>query len=113
MEEVSGQNLTVFFQQWLYKPGALELSGNWQYDNKEHQVLITLSQSQTDGSFFEMPIEIGINFKGEQHQQIERVQINEKSNVFKIKVEAEPENITLDPNLWVLMKADIKKIPLY
>ena len=60
-----------------------------------------------------MPIEIGINFKGEQHQKIERVQIKEKSNVFKIKVEAEPENITLDPNLWVLMKADIKKIPLY
>ena len=113
MEEVSGQNLTVFFQQWLYKPGALELSGNWQYDNKEHQVLITINQTQTDGSFFEMPIEIGINFKEEQHQLIERVQIKEKSNVFKIKVEAEPENITLDPNLWVLMKADIKKIPLY
>ena len=68
---------------------------------------------QTDGSFFEMPIELGINFKGEQYQQIEQVQVNEKSNVFKIKVETEPENIILDPNLWVLMKADIKKIPLY
>ena len=60
-----------------------------------------------------MPIELGINFKGEQHRQIEQVQVNEKSNVFKIKVETEPENIILDPNLWVLMKADIKKIPLY
>ena len=46
---------------------------------------------QTDGSFFEMPIELGINFKGEQHQQIELVQVKEKSTVFKIKTETEPE----------------------
>ena len=110
MEEVSGQNLTVFFQQWLYKPGALELSGNWKYDNKEQQVLITLNQVQTDGSLFEMPIELGINFKGDQHQQIELLQVKEKSTVFKIKVEDEPENIILDPNSWVLMRTDFKKI---
>jgi len=109
MEEVSGQNLTIFFQQWLYKPGALELSGNWKYDHKEQQVLITLNQVQTDGSLFEMPIELGINFKGEQHQQIELVQVKEKSTVFKIKIETEPENIILDPNSWVLMRADFKK----
>ena len=109
MEEVSGKNLTIFFQQWLYKPGALELSGNWKYDHKEQQVLITLNQVQTDGSLFEMPIELGINFKGEQHQQIELVQVKEKSTVFKIKIETEPENIILDPNSWVLMRADFKK----
>jgi len=110
MEEVSGQNLTVFFQQWLYKPGALELSGNWKYDKKEQQVVIILNQVQTDGSFFDMPIELGINFKGQQYQKIQQVQVNNKSNIFKIKVDAEPENIILDPNLWVLMKADFKKI---
>ena len=64
---------------------------------------------QTDGSFFEMPIELGINFKGEQHQQIELVQVKEKSTVFKIKTETEPENIILDPNSWVLMRAGFKK----
>jgi aminopeptidase N len=109
MEEVSGQNLTVFFQQWLYKPGALELSGNWKYNHKEGEVLISLTQEQGDGSLFEMPIEFGINFKGEKNEQIERVQLNEKSNVFKIKVKKEPENIILDPNSWVLMKTEFKK----
>ena len=109
MEEVSGQNLTVFFQQWLYKPGALELSGNWKYNHKEGEVLISLTQEQGDGSLFEMPIEFGINFKGEKNEQIERVQLNEKSNVFKIKVKKEPENIILDPNSWVLMKTEFKE----
>ena len=56
-----------------------------------------------------MPIEFGINFKGEKNQQIERVQLNEKSNVFKIKVKKEPENIILDPNSWVLMKTEFKE----
>ena len=109
MEEVSGQNLTAFFQQWLYKPGALELSGNWKYNHKEGEVLISLTQEQGDDSLFEMPIEFGINFKGEKSQQIERVQLNEKSNVFKIKVKKEPENIILDPNSWVLMKTEFKE----
>ena len=109
MEEVSGQNLTAFFQQWLYKPGALELSGNWKYNHKEGEVLISLTQEQGDDSLFEMPIEFGINFKGEKNQQIERVQLNEKSNVFKIKVKKEPENIILDPNSWVLMKTEFKE----
>ena len=109
MEEVSSQNLTAFFQQWLYKPGALELSGNWKYNHKEGEVLIFLTQEQGDDSLFEMPIEFGINFKGEKSQQIERVQLNEKSNVFKIKVKKEPENIILDPNSWVLMKTEFKE----
>ena len=108
MEEVSGKDLTVFFQQWLYKSGTLVLSGNWKYDIKENQVLITLNQVQTDGSLFEMPIELRINFKGEQQKKVV-VQVKEKSNIFKIKVDSEPVKIILDPNLWVLMNADFKK----
>ena len=84
------------------------LSGNWKYDIKEHQVLITLNQVQTDGSLFEMPIELRINFKGEQQKKVV-VQVKEKSNIFKIKVDSEPVKIILDPNLWVLMNADFKK----
>ena len=63
---------------------------------------------QTDGSLFEMPIEIGVDF-GNRPQHIELVQINGKSNSFKIKVDKEPKNIILDPNYWVLMNFDFKK----
>jgi aminopeptidase N len=63
---------------------------------------------QTDGSMFEIPLEIGIDF-GNKPQQLELIQIKEKSNSFKIKVEEEPKNIHLDPNYWVLMNADFMK----
>jgi len=108
MEEVSGKNLDVFFEQWLYKPGILQLKGNWKYIKKDGEVVINLNQVQTDGSLFEMPLEIAIDF-GVKSQQLELIQIKGKSNSFKIKVVEEPKEITLDPNYWVLMNADLKK----
>ncbi len=108
MEEASGKDLTVFFEQWLYKPGILKLAGSWKYDKQKGEILINLNQVQTDGSMFEIPLEIGIDF-GNKPQQLELIQIKEKSNSFKIKVEEEPKNIHLDPNYWVLMNADFMK----
>ena len=108
MEEASGKDLTVFFEQWLYKPGILKLAGSWKYGKQKGEILINLNQVQTDGSMFEIPLEIGIDF-GNKPQQLELIQIKEKSNSFKIKVEEEPKNIHLDPNYWVLMNADFMK----
>ena len=108
MEEASGKDLTVFFEQWLYKPGILKLAGSWKYDKQKGEILINLNQVQTDGSMFEIPLEIGIDF-GNKPQQLELIQIKEKSNSFKLKVGEEPKNIVLDPNYWVLMNADFKK----
>ncbi|MFT5217336.1 MAG: aminopeptidase N, partial [Glaciecola sp.] len=40
MEEASGKDLTVFFEQWLYKPGILKLAGSWKYDKQKGEILI-------------------------------------------------------------------------
>ncbi len=56
IEEVSGVDLTVFFNQWLYYHGALKLDGVWYYDKLEGLVVLELNQVQTDGSLFEMTI---------------------------------------------------------
>ena len=109
MEEASGRDLSGFFQQWLYKGGTLKYAGNWQYDNTKNQVRITLDQVQNDGSLFKMPLEVGIYSGDKNVPQIEVLQVNEKSNVFIIKVDSEPENVLLDPNTWVLMEADFRK----
>ncbi|MCH7753861.1 M1 family metallopeptidase [candidate division KSB1 bacterium] len=109
MEEASGRDLSGFFRQWLYKGGTLKYAGNWQYDNTKNQVRITLDQVQNDGSIFKMPLEVGLYLAGQNGPQIEVLQVNEKSNIFKIKVASEPENIILDPNTWILMEADFGK----
>ncbi|MBX2872772.1 MAG: M1 family metallopeptidase [Saprospiraceae bacterium] len=103
MEEASGKDLSKFFQQWLYEPGALALSGSWKYNENSKAIEITLNQVQQDDSRFEMPLEIGIHFKEAEQVQLEVLPINKKSNQFTIQVEAEPEEVRLDPNTWVLM----------
>lgn len=104
MEEASGMDLKNFFEQWLYKPGALKLSGSWQYNDKKKELKITLDQVQTDGSLFKLPVQLAI-YSGEGKPVIETLQVNEKRNEFILPVDRAPTNIVLDPNNWVLMDA--------
>ncbi len=109
MEEASGLDLEHFFQQWLYKPGTLKYTGTWQFDMKKKEVTIILDQVQTDGSFFKMPLEVGVYGPEKKQQLTKKLQINEKSNVFTFSLGFVPEKIMLDPNSWVLMEADFKE----
>ncbi len=109
MEEVSGKDLSDFFDQWLYKPGTLKYKGNWKYDSDKKQIVINLDQVQIDGSLFKMPLEIEIRYPDQIKAKIESIQVDAKSNVFTIESSVQPENIILDPNMWVLMDADFSQ----
>lgn len=109
MEEASGQDLGWFFEQWLYQPGALKISGTWRYDIKAKQVMLTLDQAQADGNLFKMPLEIGLYYKDQDRPAIERIQLSGKSTVVSLPAATEPQQVKLDPNVWVLMEVEIKK----
>lgn len=109
MEEVSGKDLAVFFDQWLYKPGTLKYSGTWRFDPNRNQVTIKLDQIQSDGSFFKMPVEIAVYYPGVARPQVQTVQADSRSNVFSINVMGDPYKVVLDPNMWIMMDADFKK----
>lgn len=103
MEEVSGLDLTSFFDQWLYKPGALKVSGSWRYDPKKKEVEIKLQQVQTDGSMFRMPVPVAVYLSGK--PVMKTVDLNDKSISLTIPVDSKPESVVLDPDGWVLMDA--------
>jgi len=107
MENVSNKDLSLFFDQWLYKPGIFKLKGSWEYDKKKSQVIIDLLQIQNDGSLFQMPIEVGIIYENDK-KQIKLIEIKAKSSSFAIDVDREPKNVILDPNYWVLMNKNFK-----
>ena len=109
MEQVSGKDLEAFFQQWLYRPGALKYKGTWQFSSKKKELTITLNQVQTDGSIFKMPLEIGVYSEEKQQQLIKKVELNEKSNTITFPLDFYPEKVILDPNFMVLMEADFTK----
>ncbi len=109
MEAASGLNLQEFFEQWLYKPGALKCKSMWEYDAKKKEVKITVSQVQTDGSLFKMPVQVGIYSINQPKPIIKTIQLTEKENTFTLPVDLQPEKIILDPDRWVLMDAMVTK----
>ncbi|MCU0357522.1 MAG: M1 family peptidase [Cyclobacteriaceae bacterium] len=108
MEEASGISLAEFFEQWLYKPGALQLNGTWRYNAAKKEVVITLEQVQTDGSLFKMPIQVAL-YSGTEKPVIETLQLNTKQQVFTISSNAVVDQVVLDPDSWVLMDARLSK----
>ncbi len=104
MEEASGMDLKVFFDQWLYKAGAMKYNGSWQYDEKKKAIRITLDQVQTDGSLFKMPVQIAI-YPSNGKKFTTTLQVNEKKNEFSIPLDTAPLNVILDPDGWILMDA--------
>ncbi|MCW5515278.1 M1 family metallopeptidase [Muriicola sp. Z0-33] len=109
MEEASGMNLEYFFTQWLYKGGALKYKGTWHYNSQKKEVTVLLDQVQTDGSFFKMPLELGIYGPDQKQHHIKKLQMDEKSKQYTFSLDFVPEKMVIDPNSWVLMDADFKE----
>jgi len=99
MEEVSGQNLSDFFEQWIFTKGYPELKWKWNYSNGK--LKITINQQQKHQSF-KFPLEIGL-VNGNQ-TKIEILQITNTKEEFQIQLKEKPEKVILDPNFWLLFE---------
>jgi aminopeptidase N len=108
MEEASGMDLKEFFEQWLYKPGALQYSGSWEYVEKTKEINIRIEQVQTDGSLFKMPIQLAI-YPSNGKAIIKTLELTEKQQEFSFPFDSAPESIILDPDNWVLMDGKWEK----
>jgi len=97
MEKVSGQNLESFFQQWIFTKGYPEIKWNWTY--KKGKLILNLEQLQ-DHHIFSFPLEVEIIENGK--SSISSVEVNTEKTTFEIEVDARPDAVLLDPNLWLL-----------
>ncbi|MFB3132758.1 MAG: M1 family aminopeptidase [Rhodothermales bacterium] len=109
METTSGQDLGWFFQQWIYQAGHPRYEGAWHYNAASRQLTVTLHQIQTDGTFFRMPIEVGIYTDDTALPRIEILDVDEQQNTFTFTLDDAPTDVVLDPNTWVLMEAEFSK----
>ena len=106
MERVSGKDLRWFFSQWLTRSGVPALTGAWRYDAAAKQVVVELTQSQA-GDFYRLPLEVGITVPGTAAPRIEKFELTAREGKFTFPAPAEPSDVVLDPNTWVLMEAPV------
>ncbi len=105
MEEVSGQDLKWFFTQWLTRVDAPVIDGGWSYDPSAKKVIVDLAQIQP-GLPYRMPMEVGVTADSAGAvPQIEKIEMTKMHQRFEIASDRAPKDVTLDPNVWMLMEA--------
>ncbi|MFC1500471.1 M1 family aminopeptidase [Candidatus Zixiibacteriota bacterium] len=109
MEEMSGENLELFFQQWVFGPGQPDIRGSWIFDSEEDQIFITLDQVQESNILFDAPIEFGVVMEEGEEPVIHTFKMDDSSELFTIPVESRPFSVILDPHVWLLARVDFNE----
>jgi len=109
MEAAAGRDLGWFFRQWLFQPGQPDIQGGWRYDTATRQLTITLNQVQPGGAPFRFLLELGLYSDAGTPPHIEVVDVTRPSHTFTFTLDAAPSDVVLDPNTWILMKADFTR----
>lgn len=99
VEKVSGKDLSVFFQQWLYTPGVPKLEVSWNYISKEKKISVTVRQLQKLPFAFPLEIELK-NVTGD--DPIKTINISKQEETFLLSVTRKPAGLILDPKTSLL-----------
>jgi aminopeptidase N len=118
------QDLTWFFHEFLNRGGVLQVTGGWHYDAANHQLVVTLDQTQTTG-LYRMPIPIGITMPpaaggaggraggrgaAAPAMQTATILLDQRHSTVTIPLDSAPADVRLDPDAWVtVMQATFGK----
>ena len=97
MAEVSGENLDVFFSQWLQKAGHPILKTSWLYHNNMLRLII----SQTQENAFNFPLDVELIYT-DGTSEIKTIEVSEIAIPFEIETKGEVKEVKFDPNTWLL-----------
>ena len=109
MEVVSGLDLDMFFNQWLYQGGHIILDGSWKYDDKKKEIIIDIQQVQNDGYLFSFPIEFGIYEEGKVAPTVEQRSVTKRKSSYSIPADLKPNKVVIDPRTVLLANWSFNK----
>lgn len=106
MEDVSGQNLELFFQQWLYQAAFPRLVLSWTYHPDRQQVQVELRQTQA--SVFHFPLEIEL-VTGTGKRVLHTIKVDQREHSFSLPSATMPTQINLDPEVKLMFEGSLEK----
>jgi aminopeptidase N len=109
-EDVTGEDLNWFFNQWFYSEGHPSLEVECDYDEERRQVVVRVNQTQDPREMpavFELPVTIDL-YTGDSVSR-HTVRINQRSQTFSIDLPKEPELILFDADGVLLAEVQEEK----
>ena len=105
INQVAGQDLSWFFDQWVYNPNHPVYSNSYYITGSGNNwdVHFTAKQTQTNTVFFKMPVEVKISFSSGLDTTI-RVMNDVNNQTFVWNFSRQPTLLTFDPNANIVLK---------
>jgi aminopeptidase N len=110
IEQATGTNVDLFFQQWIYRAGAPNYNVSYRYDDATHQIKLTVKQTQkVEGlvGLFDMPVDVEIATSvGRKTYPIE---VSKAEETFTLPADSAPLMVLFDKGDKVLKTLDFKR----
>ncbi len=105
MEDVSGQDLEAFFDQWTRRPGHPVIEGTWRHDAAAGECVVTLRQTQDEPPFV-VPVPVAL---GESPSRTTTLFMRGREAQSRVDCPQAPSSVTLDPNIDLLAELSMRR----
>ncbi len=109
-EQISGQDLTQFFQQWIYSPG-IPNADLAIFSNTANQVKVYARTSSPTATQFFLDIPLMLPQSAVCDSFVVQASPNGQINYFQLADGEEAANLQIDPNNWVLARVLNRETP--
>ena len=112
VEESTGRNVDLFFDQWIYGAGAPRFLVRSAYDATEKKVTLDVRQTQkVEGSvgIFRVPIDVAITTSS--GEKIFPIEVSKDDETFSFSVDGPPLMVLFDKGDKILKSVDFQKTP--
>ncbi len=108
-EEVTGEDLNWFFNEWYFAKGHPELDIKKSYDATTKKLTLTITQQQDFkiSPLYKLPIDIDIYWDGKKERK--RIWIDDVKNTFTFDVTSNPSLVNIDAERQLLAKLTYEK----
>jgi aminopeptidase N len=111
-EDVTGSDLSWFFDEWYFKAGHPKLNINYNFDMVKREEKIVIDQTQTEPSLlvFKFPLKVDVYENGSIHSY--KIFVDKRHQEFIINCDSKPDWVNVDADKTLLCeKNDNKKLP--
>jgi aminopeptidase N len=110
IEEATGQNLSWFFDQWVYRAGYPVFDVSYHWNDTTRAFLLHVRQTQTMDSLtgiFRTPVEIAVTSSG--RTVTHRLNILSSDTIFVLPATGEPDLVIFDNGNWLIKELNFSK----